>query len=80
MMIQKCDKELNKKGLTILSKYVTLLIQEVVMKEIKLKTFPLVFPELYLRKIEEVAGKGNIKRFIMKAIEEKMEKESKNLV
>ncbi len=36
------------------------------------KTFPLVFLTDYLKKIEETAGKGNIKKFIMKAIEEKM--------
>lgn len=41
----------------------------------KLKTFPLIMTDDYLRLIEEVAGKGNIKRFILKAIEEKMIKE-----
>jgi len=49
------------------------------MKEIKIKTFPLLFPEPYLREIEKVAGKGNIKRFIMEAIEEKMEGEQSSI-
>ena len=38
----------------------------------EIKTFPLKFTKEYLRQIEAVAGKRNIKKFIMKAIEEKM--------
>jgi len=38
----------------------------------KIKTFPLQFTDGYLKQIEDKAGKGNIKKFIMQAIEEKM--------
>jgi len=48
------------------------------MNEFKLKTFPLIFPAEYLQLIEDVAGKGNIKKFIMKAIEEKILIENMN--
>lgn len=43
----------------------------------KIKTYPLQFTEEYLRKIEEKAHESNvtIKDFILKAIEEKLEKE-----
>jgi len=39
----------------------------------QIKTFPLQFTAGYLKQIEERAGKGNIKKFIMEAIEEKMD-------
>ena len=38
----------------------------------QIKTFPLQFTAGYLKQIEEKAGKGNIKKFIMEAIEGKM--------
>ena len=43
----------------------------------KIKTYPLQFTEEYLKHIEEKAHKSNmtIKDFILKAIEEKLEKE-----
>lgn len=38
-----------------------------------IKTYPLQFTAEKLKHIEEMAGKGNIKRFIYLAIEEKLE-------
>ena len=43
----------------------------------QIKTYPLQFTEQELREIEKVAGKRNIKSFIYKAIDEKMQKEKK---
>ena len=40
----------------------------------KIKTFPLQFTEGYLKQIEEMAGKGNIKKFMLDAISEKIVK------
>jgi len=39
----------------------------------QIKTYPLQFTAEKLKQIEEIAGKGNIKRFIYLAIEEKLE-------
>lgn len=38
----------------------------------KIKTFPLQFTEEKLNEIEQYAGKGNKKQFILDAIEEKI--------
>lgn len=38
----------------------------------KIKTFPLHFTEDKLQEIEDAAGKGKIKSFILEAIEEKL--------
>ena len=43
----------------------------------KIKTYPLQFTDEELRYIEKIAGKGNIKKFIYEAIEEKKEKHDK---
>jgi len=43
----------------------------------KIKTYPLQFTDGELRLIESIAGKGNIKKFIFEAIEEKKEREIK---
>jgi len=43
----------------------------------KIKTYPLQFTDVELREIEEIAGKGNIKKFILEAIEEKKQRNDK---
>lgn len=43
----------------------------------KIKTYPLQFTDEELREIEATAGKGNIKKFIYEAIEEKMKRYDK---
>jgi len=43
----------------------------------KIKMYPLAFTEDELRYIEKIAGKGNIKKFIYEAIEEKKERYEK---
>jgi len=48
--------------------------QEVNMK---IKMYPIPFTDIELREIEAMAGKGNIKRFILEAIEEKKQRYDK---
>jgi hypothetical protein len=43
----------------------------------KIKTYPLHFTDEELRQIEKIAGKGNIKKFIYDAIEEKKKRYDK---
>ena len=43
----------------------------------KIKTYPLQFTEDDLKYIEQIAGKGNIKKFIYEAIEEKKKRHDK---
>jgi len=45
-----------------------------------IKTYTLQFLDSKLRQIESIAGKRKIKSFILEAIEEKMERDCKELV